>query len=154
MINNNQQELSVKEKRQKVILELIQSGGYKKQDEIADELIKRGFTAVQGTVSRDIKELKIIKDANNNYCITNETRQEMHRNELQKLLKEHSSSYYKNIAFHYMKMEKGKASVYAFHLQQAFPDVVLDITISMDSLILLINMDADTDSFFNMITDF
>ena len=151
MVNKNQQELSVKKSRQKVILELIQSGKYKKQEEIADELIKRGFTAVQGTVSRDIKELKIIKDVDNTYCISNETHQEIHRSELQKLILEDTPNYYSNVAFHYMDMDKGKASIYAFHLQQAFPDVILDVTIGMTSLTLLINMDAETEDFFNLV---
>ncbi|NRD77320.1 hypothetical protein HPT25_07385 [Bacillus sp. BRMEA1] len=153
MINNNQQELSVKKMRQKAILEIIQSGKYEKQEEIVDELVKRGFTTVQGTVSRDIKELKIIKDEDDIYCITTETRQEMHRNELQKLLKENSTNYYKNINFHYMKVEKGKASLYAFHLQEAFPDIILDVTIGVDSLVILINKDAETDEFRNTISN-
>lgn len=149
--HTTQLELSEKEKRQKVILELIQTGKYRKQEEIVDELIKRNFTAVQGTVSRDIREMNIVKGDDGSYSITNETIQDMHRSELQKLLHGNESTYYKNVVYHYMKVEKGKASVYAFHLQQAFPDVILGITIGLDTLVILINMDAETDDFFNMI---
>ncbi|NYF23554.1 hypothetical protein HDC33_000379 [Sporosarcina sp. JAI121] len=48
-----------------------------------------------------------------------------------------------------MKVEEGKASSFALHLQQAFPDVVLDVAVAMDHLYLTINMDADTDGFFH-----
>jgi arginine repressor len=144
-------EQSEKEKRQKVILELIQSRKYRKQTEIVDELVKRKFTAVQGTVSRDINEMNIIKGDDGSYCITDETLHDMHRKELERLLKESPSSYYQNVAFHYMKVEKGKASIFAFHLQQAFPDILLDITIGMDNILLLINKDNETDEFRDLI---
>lgn len=153
MTNDKQLEQSEKEKRQKAILELIQSGEYRKQTEIVDELINRNFTAVQGTVSRDIKEMRIVKGEDGSYRITDETLQDMHRNELQRLLEDSPPTYYENIALHYMKVEKGKASSFAFHLQQAFPDVVLDVTVSMDSLYLTINMDADTGNFFHTISN-
>lgn len=153
MTDDKQLEQSEKEKRQKAIIELIQSGKYRKQSEIVDELINKDFTAVQGTVSRDIKEMRIVKGEDGSYCITNETLQDMHRNELQRFIKENPPTYYKNISFHYIKVEKGKASSLAFHLQQAFPDVVLDVTVGMDSLYLTVNMDAETDDFFNTISN-
>ena len=59
----------MKQKRQQKILELIESKGWLTQEGLGAELQKAGFNVTQSTVSRDIKELKLIKgrDADGNY---------------------------------------------------------------------------------------
>lgn len=42
-------------------MELINFNDIETQDELTDKLMKAGFSATQATISRDIKELKIIK---------------------------------------------------------------------------------------------
>lgn len=51
----------MKQKRQQKILELIESKGWLTQEGLGLELQKAGFNVTQSTVSRDIKELKLIK---------------------------------------------------------------------------------------------
>lgn len=51
----------MKNKRQKKILEIIVEKEISTQEELAIELEKSGFDVTQATVSRDIKELGIIK---------------------------------------------------------------------------------------------
>jgi transcriptional regulator of arginine metabolism len=51
----------MKYKRQSKILELISRFDIYTQDELADRLGKNGFAATQATISRDIKELKLLK---------------------------------------------------------------------------------------------
>ncbi len=51
----------MKAKRQKKILELIEKYEVETQEELTQLLIKNGFTATQATVSRDIKELRLVK---------------------------------------------------------------------------------------------
>ena len=51
----------MKSKRHSKILELIESKELETQDELANELRRNGFQVTQATVSRDIKELKLIK---------------------------------------------------------------------------------------------
>ena len=51
----------MKYKRQSKILELISAFDIYTQDELADRLGKSGFAATQATISRDIKELKLLK---------------------------------------------------------------------------------------------
>ena len=51
----------MKYKRQSKIMELISSFDIYTQDELADRLKKSGFAATQATISRDIKELKLLK---------------------------------------------------------------------------------------------
>ena len=51
----------MKYKRQSKIIELISSFDIYTQDELADKLGRSGFAATQATISRDIKELKLLK---------------------------------------------------------------------------------------------
>ncbi len=52
----------MKSKRQEQILELIQEHEIETQEQLLDELKKSGFQATQATISRDIKQLRIIKE--------------------------------------------------------------------------------------------
>ena len=47
--------------RQRIILDLIENNEIKTQEELSDCLEKKGIRSTQATVSRDIKELKILK---------------------------------------------------------------------------------------------
>ena len=59
----------MKRKRQQKILEIIANNIVLTQDDIQNLLLNAGFKVTQSTVSRDIKELKLIKghDAAGNY---------------------------------------------------------------------------------------
>ncbi|MBE5793603.1 MAG: arginine repressor [Clostridiales bacterium] len=51
----------MKSSRQVAILEIINNQAVETQEELAEELGKLGFRVTQATVSRDIKEMKLIK---------------------------------------------------------------------------------------------
>lgn len=51
----------MKSSRQMAILELIREKDIETQEELADELRNREFNVTQATVSRDIKELRLLK---------------------------------------------------------------------------------------------
>ena len=51
----------MRQKRQSQILKIISTNDIKTQEQITDELKKLGFDTTQATVSRDIKELGLIK---------------------------------------------------------------------------------------------
>lgn len=55
-----------KKERQKLILNIIREKDIKTQSELVDELEKRGLIATQATVSRDIKNLKLVKEVSFN----------------------------------------------------------------------------------------
>ncbi len=59
----------MKNKRQEALLELIRNHVCQTQEDLQEQLIARGFAVTQSTVSRDIKQLRIIKalDANGHY---------------------------------------------------------------------------------------
>lgn len=56
----------IKKFRHKIIKEIIQNQDITSQDMLLNILIEKGFELTQATLSRDIKELKIIKVPNSN----------------------------------------------------------------------------------------
>ncbi len=52
----------MKNKRQEKILEIIKDKVILTQDDLQNALLKFGFDVTQSTVSRDIKQLKLVKD--------------------------------------------------------------------------------------------
>ncbi len=56
----------MKLKRQSMILKLIEQQDISTQSELTDYLNEHGFNATQATVSRDIKELRLIKSVGKN----------------------------------------------------------------------------------------
>lgn len=52
----------MKRARQAEILNIIQAVDVETQEQLLDELKARGFSATQATISRDIKELRIVKE--------------------------------------------------------------------------------------------
>ncbi len=51
----------MKNKRQNAILDIIRAKDIETQDDLIGELAKAGYSVTQATVSRDIRELKLIK---------------------------------------------------------------------------------------------
>lgn len=52
----------MKKRRQAKILEIISSNDIETQEELQDLLLKYGYEVTQATISRDIKELRLVKD--------------------------------------------------------------------------------------------
>lgn len=71
----------MKSKRHSKIIEIIKSKAIETQEELAEELKKAGFDVTQATVSRDIKNLKLVKKQDNighyRYAIIEEEKNEM-----------------------------------------------------------------------------
>lgn len=73
----------MKIRRQKKITEIIEKQAISTQEELADALRAEGFTVTQATVSRDIKDLRLVKVAagNNSYRYGLPQEQEFVKNE-------------------------------------------------------------------------
>ena len=56
----------MKEQRQKAILKLIQEEDLEVQEELLERLHQMGFSCTQATISRDIKELHLVKERTKN----------------------------------------------------------------------------------------
>ncbi|MCL2356117.1 MAG: arginine repressor [Defluviitaleaceae bacterium] len=57
----------MKQSRQRAILELVRAKNIFTQEELTAELAKSGFSSTQATVSRDIRELGLVKPAGKKY---------------------------------------------------------------------------------------
>lgn len=60
----------MKNERQSAIISIISDMKVKTHDRLVSELMKRGFNVTQATVSRDIKELCLIKNHDGFYCLS------------------------------------------------------------------------------------
>lgn len=134
--------MNEKMKRQSAIIELVQRKEIKKQEEIINELGKLGIPATQGTISRDLKELNISM-GKNSYEISKKAIEESHENELIKRMNKDHPILFTNVIYYYFKTGRKNASIYAYHLEELFPDVILDLVIKDDYLIMLVNLDAE-----------
>lgn len=56
----------MKKSRQSAILSLVRDNAIETQDELMEKLAEKGYIVTQSTISRDIKELKLIKTASEN----------------------------------------------------------------------------------------
>ena len=67
----------MKTKRQAKIMEIISTTNVETQEQLLQELQQAGFTSTQATISRDIKELRIIKELTSlgTYRYTTSTRE-------------------------------------------------------------------------------
>ena len=75
--------VSVKTNRQEEIIRIIDSKEIETQEELAEHLRRKGYKVTQATVSRDIKELRLIKIAGRQsaYCYAKPGRRESAINE-------------------------------------------------------------------------
>src|SRR5262245_37080802 len=63
-MNNNSPEATTRSgaaRRQETILALVRGGGVRSQRELAGLLRRRGFSVAQPTLSRDVRELRLVK---------------------------------------------------------------------------------------------
>ncbi len=78
--------------RQAAILELIEKNNIETQSQLIEELEKAGISSTQATVSRDIKELHIIKeltpDGSYRYAILHRKERQNHTARLQAIFRE------------------------------------------------------------------
>ncbi len=56
----------MKNKRQEAILDIIENYDVQRQEDLINLLVERGFPVTQATVSRDIRELKLMKGTGKN----------------------------------------------------------------------------------------
>ncbi len=132
----------MKRKRQQKILEIIANNIVLTQDDIQNFLLAAGFKVTQSTVSRDIKELRLIKghDAAGNYCYVSN---EYHDTDKQ------AYSHYREIVARYttsvdyaindvvVKCVSGMASSVCVAIDAIFNDMMLG-TIAGDDTIFIV----------------
>jgi len=86
----------MKSSRQDLILEIIEKTDVETQNQLMEELLKRGVKSTQATLSRDIKELRLVKELSSGgkYRYVPAVREEINGNDfrLRKIFRESVSS--------------------------------------------------------------
>ena len=83
--------------RQSVILDIITHRNIETQRQLQDALLERGVKSTQATLSRDIKDMRLVKELGPNgsyrYTVSGRSESDDSRQRLQKILRESVSSY-------------------------------------------------------------
>lgn len=132
----------MKSNRQEKILELIKNKIFLTQEDLQNELLALGYNVTQSTVSRDIKELRIVKghDSDGNYrYIANEPTAAIMQN------REHYRDFFsravKTVAFSLnnvvVKCYTGMASSACVAVDEMFGDMMLGSLAGDDTIIIV-----------------
>ena len=132
----------MKGKRQEVILQLIKEKIYLTQEDLQCELIRLGYNVTQSTVSRDIKELRIVKghdsEGNYRYIASDSVSGTGHSNEHYRDI---FSRAVKSVAFALnnvvIKCYTGMASSACVALDELFGDMMLGSLAGEDTIIIV-----------------
>jgi len=128
----------MKQKRHLKIREIIRKKPIQTQEELAEELRKEGFRVTQATVSRDIKELRLVKVLRNEqYCYAEPERTSLSSDRLLKIFKESIISYDFSENLIVIKTSSGTASAVAEAIDVLDWDEVLG-TVAGDNTILVV----------------
>jgi len=129
----------MKQKRHLKIREIIRKKPIQTQEELAEELRKEGFKVTQATVSRDIKELRLIKVLRNNehYCYAEPERSSLSSDRLLKIFKESIISFDSSENIIVIKTSSGTASAVAEAIDVLNWNEVLG-TVAGDNTILVV----------------
>lgn len=87
----------MKSSRQSIILQIIAEQEIETQSQLIDALAERGVTSTQATLSRDMKQLHLIKELGNNgryhYVVSGKSKSNDHDIRLRKIFRESVTSY-------------------------------------------------------------
>ena len=132
----------MKSNRQEKILELIKNKIFLTQEDLQNELLALGYNVTQSTVSRDIKELRIVKghDAEGHYrYIANEPSDAVVQN--REHYKELFSRSVKSVAFSLnnvvIKCYTGMAQSACVTVDEMFGDMMLGSLAGDDTIIIV-----------------
>ena len=140
----------MKNKRQEVILEIIRDNIVNTQDELQEKLEALGFTVTQSTVSRDIKELRIVKAQDKNgvyrYLTADKNSSEAHRdkNHYEEVFSRCCTGVTYSMNTVIVKCYSGMASGACVALDNLFSDIVLGSLAGDDTIFAITAGEQDS----------
>ena len=146
----------MKASRQIRILELIQNNNIQTQDELATALKNEGYDVTQATVSRDIKELNLIKtpEAAGSYrysavsCVKQHQLDRLHKILASTVLKDQSAN---NIIV--LKTMQGSANTVAVVIDSLNNDDILGCVAGDDTVIIIVSSNQKVADIEDLIKD-
>lgn len=145
--SKNYERIQERKKRHESIHRLLNKKDLRTHEDIVVELQNHGIKTSQPTIHRDLEYLGIKKDDEGYFKLTNKAQKQFHLNNLYDLLINNDSRVSSNVQSFFIKTEKGKAQQIAFHLEQAFSDIVLKTIIDFDSILVFADGEEVTEEF-------
>ena len=147
----------MKRYRYNKIKEIVQSQSIETQEELANALLAEGIEVTQATVSRDIKELMLIKiptgDGHYRYALSPEENVVLSRSRINRLFQDsiiRVDSALNQIVLHTIP---GSASVVAFSVDHAKWSEVIGTLAGDDTILLICRSVEEVDSVLKRIAD-
>ncbi|HLQ39341.1 MAG TPA: ArgR family transcriptional regulator [Tetragenococcus sp.] len=129
-----------KQERQKLIVQLLSDYNIQKQEELVEALEKNNVKVTQATISRDIKELKLVKvpAASGTYCYSIPVESDEDLGEkLAKLLKDAFVSIDEMDKFVILKTLPGNSGAIANLIDRQFSDILFAILNDDDNILMI-----------------
>lgn len=139
----------MKARRQKKILEIIEQRDIATQEELAEALQEAGFNITQATVSRDIKELRLIKVATGEntykYAPSREDGVAVDGNRLRRVMREFVKSYDHSENIIVLKTYPGNAHGVASLIDGAGWKEVIGTVAGDDTILMVVKTRPDVE---------
>lgn len=126
-------------KRRALIKRLVEEKNIESQDEMMNLLIKEGVTLTQPTLSRDFRELDIIKSTEGQYIIGEAHERERQKTLLKQLLSEEVEAIPEKPEIFFIQTRNESASLLGHLLKVSYPQKVIDVLAVGNSLIVVTN---------------
>ncbi|BCA85303.1 arginine repressor [Enterococcus saigonensis] len=134
-----------KKERHRLITRLLTEKNIQKQEDFVDLLKSRGVVVTQATISRDIKELKLIKvpsqEGGYRYSLPAETAEDVGA-KLEKMLKDAFVSVDQMEKFVVLKTLPGNASAIANLIEKRFQDNLFSVLNDDDTVLMITRTEA------------
>lgn len=147
----------MKTRRQKKIQELISNEAVRTQEELARRLLEEGFDVTQATISRDIKEMGLIKisgmDDEYRYALQGEISSFSYQERLKRMWKEVVVSYDSSDSIVVIRTIPGNAQALALLLDNIGWKEVIGTVAGDDTIFLLIKPKDKVAKIINTLTE-
>ena len=146
----------MKFKRQAAILDIITSNEIKTQEELSAHLRDRGYNATQATISRDIKELRLIKVASHSggyqYSTPDQSSTATHMTRLKNIFRECVVKVDRAQNLVVLKTLVGMANAAAAAIDAMKIRDIVGTLAGDDNILVILRTNEDAEKFCDMVT--
>ena len=139
------------------IKEIVQSKAIETQEELAAALLEEGIEVTQATVSRDIKELMLIKiptgDGHYRYALSPEENVVLSRSRINRLFQDSIIKVDSSINLIVLHTIPGSAQSVAFSIDHAKWTEIIGTLAGDDTILLIARTESDVPTVISRITD-
>ena len=147
----------MKRYRYNKIKEIVQSKAIETQEELAAALLEEGIEVTQATVSRDIKELMLIKiptgDGHYRYALSPEENVVLSRSRINRLFQDSIITVDSSINLIVLHTIPGSAQSVAFSIDHAKWTEIIGTLAGDDTILLIARTESDVPTVISRITD-